>query len=178
MCTCTRGCIRAVAAVLLLLLILLRRQASELRPGDSGVAITFCGYLGVAVPAGGSLALRMLIDPLRADVFVAGSYNEGDCTPSELREERCLWPRLRGLEPITRRSLVRKPSRAELEAQVRRAPHFGAVKRAVEQAEQRGHLFNSWNTWTPVLALPRGHFLRQLGDYSRALSLLEAHAGA
>ena len=96
MCTCTRGCIRAVAAVLLLLLVLLRRQASELRPGDSGVAITFCGYLGVAVPAGGSLARRMLIDPLQADVFVAGSYNEGDCTPSELREERCLWPRLRG----------------------------------------------------------------------------------
>ena len=175
---CTRGAVRATATVLLLLLFLLRRQASELRPGDSGVAITFCGYLGVAVPAGGSIARRMLIDPLQADVFVAGSYNEGDCTLSELREDRCLWRRLRGLEPITRRSLVRKPSRLELEAQVRRAPHFGAVKRGVEEAEQQGHLFNSWNTWTPVLASPRGHFLHQLGDYSRVLTLLEAHEGA
>ena len=173
MCTST---VRAAAVVLLLLLILLRRQsASELRPGDSGVAITFCGYLGVAVPEGGSIARRMLVDPLQADVFVAGSYNEGDCTPSELREDRCLWWRLRGLEPITSRSLLRKPSREELEAQVRTAPHFGAVKRAVEEAEHQGHLFYSYNTWTPVLASPRGHFLHQLGDYSRVLSLLEAH---
>lgn len=140
--------------------------------------MTFCGYLKVAVPEGGSNARRMLVDALQADVFVAGSYSAGDCTPSELREDRCLWWRVRGLEPITRRSLVRKASRSELEAEVRTAPHFAAVERAVGEARSRGHLFYEWNTWTPVLASPRGHYLLQLGDYSRALDLLEAHETA
>lgn len=49
-------------------------------PPVAAVAVCLPGWLNVSIPAAGQLTRQYLVDPLKADVFVAGTYRaESDC---------------------------------------------------------------------------------------------------
>lgn len=63
------------------------------------VAACFSGWLNVSVPAAGALARQYLVKPLRADVFVAGTYKaKTDCA-------KCLEERIASLRRGPRHGL-------------------------------------------------------------------------
>ena len=78
----------------------------------SDVAVLFSGWLNVVIPDRGAQARASLIDPLSADVIIAGTYRASDC-PGVKNERglgrhqrgQCLISRIRGLQPVAKLSL-------------------------------------------------------------------------
>ena len=160
------------------------KQAARSAPTNLGVAVVYCGYIGVAVPHGGRAAREYMIDVLKADVLVAGTYTAKDCVADGAVEvglgetiaragqwASCadrLWSRLDGLEPIAARSLELKWTREQLNASVGAAPAFARVAGAYSDRDT----YHGLTIWSPVLGSPTGHMLHQLRDYARAHDLL------
>ena len=110
-----------------------------------GVAVCYSGWLGVAVPSRGLTARQALVDPLGADVYVAGTYfpaEDAACTPDASSGQRggddCyrhLWRRLDGLAPLAGKALEPMPSYETLEERVARSPHWRAIRAAYNPAK-------------------------------------------
>lgn len=163
-------------AVLLLLLSMPSRDVDlRLEPSLSAasaaaaaavIAVAYSGYLNLAIPEAGATARRNLIQPLRADVLVAGSYKADDCGGGP--DYSCLWSRLHGLGPLAGRSLSRKLTDGEIRAALLRTPHFAAVARAFKMS----HTFHGITNWTPILGSPKAHMIHQIRDYALLLELI------
>ena len=115
----------------------------------ASVAVTFSGWLNVTIPDGGRDARRFLVDPLGADVFVAGTFLPTDCAAGD--GGRCLLRRLRHLQPLTGVDMAPMLTRAQLTAHVHAAPAFGPVSRHFKLRE----MFKGLNLFAPVLGRSR-----------------------
>ena len=139
----------------------------------SSVAVAFSGWLNVTIPADGREARRFLVEPLGADVFVAGTYLESDCpsgAPAEA-DGQCLLHGLRHLRPLTRVQLSPMLTFAQLSAHAHAAPAFAPVSRAFKY----GETFKGLSIFSPVLGNPNVSFMRELHDMHRLLALLQTH---
>ena len=116
----------------------------------STVAVCFSGWLGVNIPGTGASARRHMIDPLAADVFVAGTYLLNDCSPHAAGA--CLRARLQGLEPITQLSLRPMLTMAQLRGRAHAAPAFAKIAARFNASET----YQGVNMFSPVLGNPRG----------------------
>ena len=132
----------------------------------STVAAAFCGYLNLAIPEAGATARRYLIQPLRADVLVAGSHKASDCGGGP--DYSCLWSRLAGLGPLAARSLSRKLTDDEIREAVQLMPHYATVAGAFRMS----HTFHGITNWTPLLGSPKAHMIHQIRDYALLLELI------
>ena len=143
-------------------------------PG-AAIAVCFAGWLGVRIPGAGSSARTHLIDPLAADVMVAGTFGPTDChVTSGVRawaDDACLLARLRGLQPITRYALRPMLTLAELRTYAHGAPAFAAIEARFNATET----YNGVNMFAPVLGNPRVSVMRELGDLANVLQLLKEH---
>ena len=129
----------------------------------SNVAVVYSGWLGVRLPRG---ARRHLIDALRADVFVAGTFKPGECDDGQ-----CLMRRLHHLQPLARMSLAPMLTHEQLRVLAHGAPAFSRVASNFNINETYGGL----NMFSPVIGNPSVHIMRELHDYKRAYELLVAH---
>lgn len=118
------------------------------------VAVIFSGYLKISIPERGATARRFLVEPLAADVLVAGSYNRTtDCGGGPHYE--CLWEGLQGLEPITWRALSPKLTTQEIGALLNASPHFQTIVKAFQPTRT----FHGITNWTPLLGSQRARTL-------------------
>lgn len=125
-------------------------------PPVAALAVCLSGWLNVSIPAAGQLTRQYLVDPLKADVFVAGTYRaESDCAA-------CLRERLRGLQPIRGLDVATMLTRDELASMMNSSPHFGAVKSAFDVSKT----YNGLSIFSPLLG-SGASVLREYHDYSR-----------
>lgn len=118
------------------------------------VAVIFSGYLKISIPERGATARRFLVEPLAADVLVAGSYNRTtDCGGGPHYE--CLWEGLQGLEPITWRALSPKLTTQDIGALLNASPHFQTIVKAFQPTRT----FHGITNWTPLLGSQRARML-------------------
>ena len=137
------------------------------------IAVTFSGWLNVTIPNAGRDARRFLVEPISADVFVAGTFLPTDCTAA--RDGRCLLERLRHLQPLAAVDLAPMLTRDQLVSHARGAPAFGPISRELKVRE----LFKGLNLFAPVLGNPNVSCMRELHDLHRVWALVRAHeAGA
>ena len=150
------------------------RGARKAAAGTGDIAVAFAGWLNVHIPLGGREAQRHLVKPLKADVFIAGTYLPGDCPPIQEQTPHrgeCLVERLYGLRPLT--SVEMKPmlTRAKLEVLARAAPAFDEVARGFKVHET----YDGVMMFAPVLGNPNVSVLRELHDTERCLRLITRH---
>ena len=132
-------------------------------PPVAAVAVCLSGWLNVSIPAAGQLTRQYLVDPLKADVFVAGTYRaESDCAA-------CLRERLRGLQPIRGLDVATMLTRDELASMMNSSPHFGAVKSAFDVSKTYNSLVGFAHIFSPLLG-SGASVLREYHDYSRVLA--------
>ena len=143
---------------------------SERRCLNASTAVLYSGWLNVRVPSHGATARTHLLDVLRADTFVAGTYWPSDCGGGG----RCLLRKLQALGPVCAVRLDPQLTHAQLADRVGRAPHFKAI--AAEFDYER--TFKGLSVWAPLLGNGNLSVLRELNDYSRSLDLLSEHEGA
>ena len=118
------------------------------------VAVIFSGYLKISIPERGATARRLLVEPLAADVLVAGSYNRTtDCGGGPHYD--CLWEGLQGLEPITWRALSPKLTTQEIGALLNASTHFQTIVKAFKPERT----FHGITNWTPLLGSQRARML-------------------
>ena len=147
--------------------------AAALESPAADVAILFSGWLNVVIPDRGAQARASLVDPLGADVIVAGTFRPSDCPNKRHARGQCLLPRLRGLEPISKLGLSPMLRMRELRAHAEASPSFARVSR---DFNARGT--TAWRSFAPVLGNHNVSVLRELSDYSRSLALCEEHERA
>ena len=140
-------------------------MSSAASPRD--IAIAFSGWLNVTVPDDGLDARRFLVDPLGADVFVAGTYLANDCASGG----ECLLQRLRHLQPLTGVQLAPMLTHEQLVAHAHSAPAFDPISRAFKVKET----FKGLNLFAPVLGNPNVSCMRELHDLHRVFALITAH---
>ncbi|KAL1507088.1 hypothetical protein AB1Y20_007947 [Prymnesium parvum] len=140
-------------------------------PDEPRIAACFCGWLRVSVPAFGLLAKTFLLEPLRAEVFLAGTYLPDDCPDGG---GDCLLERVRRLGPRRATSLEPMLTRAQLAKMMEQAAAFQNVSSSFD----RELTFHGLNVFAPVLGTRRASVLRELHDYSRALKLVAAEESA
>ena len=114
-------------------------------------AITFSGWLNVAIPGDGREARRFLVDPLGADVFVAGTYRNDDCAvptagPGAAPDGQCLLPKLRNLQPLTGVRLTPMLTHDQMVRYAHSAPAFERVAKGLKVEET----FQGLNLFAPV----------------------------
>ena len=147
--------------------------------GSSSVAVLFSGWLGVSVPKRGATARQHLIEVLAADVFVAGTWQSTDfsaepnCAMTPTARRACYLRRLQALLPLTALRIDRQLSIEELQHRVSRAPIWPWLKKHFN--ENASQLLQGVSIWAPVLGNRKLSVLRELHDYSRALTLVEEH---
>lgn len=135
------------------------------------VAVGFCGYLNLGIPQRGATARTNVIQPLQADVLVAGTYKTSDCGGGP--GYHCLWAKLSGLGPLAGRSLSRKLADDEIRTALLRTPHFATVARAFRM----DHTFHGITNWTPILGSSKAHMIHQIRDYALLLDLIRRTEG-
>ena len=133
------------------------------------IAVTFSGWLNVTIPDAGRDARRFLVEPLGADVFVAGTFLPADCATA--RNGRCLLERLKHLQPLTGVDLAPMLTHEQLHRHALGAPAFGPISRNLKVRE----LFNGLNLFAPVLGNPNVSCMRELHDLHRVWALVRAH---
>ena len=133
------------------------------------IAVTFSGWLNVTIPDAGRDARRFLVEPLGADVFVAGTFLPTDCATA--RDGRCLLERLKHLQPLTSVDLAPMLTHDQLHRHAHGAPAFGPISRNLKVRE----LFNGLNLFAPVLGNPNVSCMRELHDLHRVWALVRAH---
>ena len=133
------------------------------------IAVTFSGWLNVTIPDAGRDARRFLVEPLSADVFVAGTFLPTDCATA--RDGRCLLERLKHLQPLTGVDLAPMLTHNQLHRHALGAPAFGPISRNLKVRE----LFNGLNLFAPVLGNPNVSCMRELHDLHRVWALVRAH---
>lgn len=138
------------------------------------VVVCYSGWLNVNVPDAGHKARALLIDPLRADVILYGTYLASDCGPSQA-DGSCLWQRVSGLEPIVERELVPMITTASLNATIRQVPSWSTILKWYEVVSKRYARYRDLSIWTPVLGPPTANVLREFYDYQQLLALLQRH---
>ena len=148
--------------------------AAALESPAADVAVLFSGWLNVVIPDRGAQARASLVDPLGADVIVAGTFRPSDCPNKRHARGQCLLPRLRGLEPISKLGLSPMLRMRELRAHAEASPSFARVSRDFNARET----FNGVTIFAPVLGNHNVSVLRELSDYSRSLALCEEHERA
>ena len=99
------------------------------------IAVTFSGWLNVTIPDAGRDARRFLVEPLGADVFVAGTFLPTDCAQEGARDGRCLLERLQHLQPLAAVDLAPMLTRDQLVSHARAAPAFGPISRELKVRE-------------------------------------------
>lgn len=132
------------------------------------VAVCLSGWVNVNVVLAGRTLRLNLIDPLGADVFVAGTYLQSECTA-----EQCelFHQQLHGLEPITLKSLRPMVTTPELLRSMQALPPWPRVL-AVSATQYR---YRNLSIFTPVLGNPQANVLREFFDYQQVLNLLTQH---
>ena len=107
------------------------------------VAVCLSGWVNVNVVSAGRTLRLNLIDPLGADVFVAGTYLHSECTAEhcELFQQQ-----LHGLEPITRKSFRPMVTTSELLRSMQALPPWPRVL-AVSATQYR---FRNLSIFSPV----------------------------
>ena len=164
--------------------------AAALESPAADVAVLFSGWLNAPATEHGGIAGRgrrhpllwlagaqaraSLVDPLGADVIVAGTFRPSDCPNKRHARGQCLLPRLRGLEPISKLGLSPMLRMRELRAHAEASPSFARVSRDFNARET----FNGVTIFAPVLGNHNVSVLRELSDYSRSLALCEEHERA
>ena len=133
------------------------------------IAVTFSGWLNVTIPDAGRDARRFLVEPISADVFVAGTFLPTDCAAA--RDGRCLLERLQHLQPLTGVDLAPMLTRDQLHNHALGAPAFGPISRNLKLRE----LFKGLNLFAPVLGNPNVSCMRELHDLHRVWALVRAH---
>ena len=146
------------------------RSRQRAHPGI-GVAVMYCEWLGRPFPGGGRSARRHLVDPLGAEVLIAGTFLQRDC---EGGGGGCLLQRVEGLRPLAATRLDPMLSLDELRQLVSHAPHWPAVLRAFDPALS----WRGLTPWSPLLGNANVSILRQLHDCARCLTLLDYHLAA
>ena len=142
-------------------------QASAAGAGASTIAVTFSGWLGVHIPAAGRSARKALVDPMGADVLVAGTYLPSECGTKSACD--ALWLRLAWLGPFAARSLEPMPTRQQLtQLLAKRMPLWQNVKAAF----RANATYEGLNIFTPLLGNARANVLRELLSYERVYMLL------
>ena len=141
---------------------------------DLNVAVLYSGWLNVSTPESGATAFRHLIAPWRADVLVAATYKDGECS-----SEACLSRVLAGLGPLRAVRLDRMLSIAALRRLVSTWPMWSEL---MERYHYSG-IFHSKGMsgihWAaPVVGDNKLSVLRQIHDYSRVYALLQATEGS
>lgn len=127
------------------------------------IAVCFSGWLGVSVPRRGLTSRRHLVDVLKADVFVAGTWLPTDCgtesspMPQRVRTgdgnalhddmKACLLRRIQGLQPLTATRLDRMLSVPEIRSRIERSPHWQWVSAHFDAS--RFH--DGISVWSPLL---------------------------
>ena len=143
------------------------------------IAVCFSGWLNVAIPADGRDARENLVNPLAAEVFVAGTFLPSDC-PADASSGRCLTSRLRGLQPL-HLSLVPMLTASELRA-VLASRYSSQLLHTIERVHGLRGLNRTGSAsptlWTPAFGDPRLSVLRQMHDAWRVLRLVETHEAA
>lgn len=141
------------------------RSRQRAHPGI-GVAVMYCEWLGRPFPGGGRSARRHLVDPLGAEVLIAGTFLQRDC---EGGGGGCFLQRVEGLRPLAATRLDPMLSLDELRQLVSHAPHWPAVLRAFDPALS----WRGLTPWSPLLGNANVSILRQLHDCARCLTLLQ-----
>ena len=138
----------------------------------SSVAVLYSGWLGVRIPGAGREARRLFVDPLGADVIVAGTFKPEDCAGAS---GRCLLRRLRGLMPaIVKHALEPELSMAALQRLAHASPGFAAVAKGFKISET----YHGLTAFAPVLGNPNVSVMRELHDLSRVYALMRQHERA
>ena len=138
----------------------------------SSVAVAF-SWLNVTIPADGREARRFLVEPLGADVFVAGTYLPSDCPSGSAGRRLTACCTAAALQPLTVQ-LSPMLTHAQLSAHAHAAPAFAPVSRAFKY----GETFKGLNIFSPVLGNPNVSFMRELHDMHRLLALLATNTSA
>ena len=146
--------------------------AAALESPAADVAVLFPGWLNVVIPDRGAQARASLVDPLGADVIVAGTFRPSDCPNKRHARGRCLLPRLRGLEPISKLGLSPMLRMRELRAR------GVAVVRSRLPRLQRARDVQRRDDLRAGARQPQHERAAQLSDYSRSLALCEEHERA
>lgn len=139
----------------------------------NSVAVLFSGWLGVTVLHHGRGIREALVDPLSADVYVAGTYLRDDCeqlgTSNRSACADALWNRrLSQLHPIAGKLLEPMPTLKWLQTQMAATRHWRAITKKFNWQV----LYQNLSIFSPVLGTPYANVLRELLSYERAYALL------
>lgn len=132
---------------------------------SSNVAICFSGWLGVIVPSQGYSARIGLVEPLKADVFVAAMYRANDCLDSVNCTE-FLWSRIVRLRPFAAATLERLPTRSSLQRSLKASKWWTNITSQF----RRNATYNGLTIFSPVLGTR--HHLLQLISYESVYNLV------
>ena len=139
---------------------------------SSDTAVIFSGWLGVTVPQDRGRAIRAnLIDVLRADVIIAGTYLEEDCPG----DASCalLWMRLAALSPFAATLIEPMPSREWLSDMMDKyMPMWPTVKAAFERNVNR--TYAGLNLFSPLIGNQVANVIREMVSYERAYTLMRS----
>ena len=125
------------------------------------VAVCLSGWLNVSIPEAGALTRHHVVEPLKADVFVAGTVHPWEC-------RSCLRARLHGLKPMKRFAVSLMLSHEKLSALMNHAPRFAEVVAAFNPTQT----YLGLNVFAPLLG-SSASVLREYHDYSRVIRLVE-----
>jgi hypothetical protein len=132
---------------------------------SSNVAVCFSGWLGVIVPSQGYSARIGLVEPLKADVFVAGLYRTNDCA-NAINCTEFLWSRISRLSPFAAATLQPMPTRSSLQQSLKASKWWTNISSEF----RRNATYNGLTIFSPVLGTR--HCLLQLIAYERVYDLV------
>ena len=155
-------------------------------PSHASVAMCVGGMLSLDVVMRGRSVRIGVLEPLRPDVFVAGTLN---ATQAEARDGGAAWQRrvagaldrIGELAPFAAVSVAPQPSPAELLDALRRSGHLPAWEKTVS-GSGAGRLRpedNDPRLWlptmlSPALGNPQANTLREFHYQSRCMDMIEA----
>ena len=134
------------------------------------VAVCYSGWLNVSLPQGGATAHAALIAPWSADVLVAATHKNNECSTVV-----CLRRVLAGLGPLRAARVDRMLDRDELLRLMESAPIWRTLTTRFVNASASEPGVH-WAS--PLLGNPKLSVLRQLHDYNRVHALLRQHEQA